>query len=703
MPNVRFQEPIVGHPVEPEGTPLPPPSTQTSALIASYTPPVPACPNYAPAHSSMTEASASASTNTMVAPTNAIDNNIAANTKNANNLSACVNSSNVGLGNVSANTFTNNTLVNPSAGATPCTGVDDATISGNESSNNASTNGTLVNPSAGTTQGAGADATYAGNTSGNNTFVNPSAGNKTSTNDVLVNPSAGATQSASVDDDTNTGNTSGSNALTTSGKSHLSLREILAPSEIFKDAQRCPETLEHFYYSEVAQDLGGVPGVSRDRASAARAEKLNADLKEFHQAQDSMISKIAEDNEISVQRVKRLVYHTTQSSKKKKASDHNVLVFIKSQEVNTGRAKGSRESLKRLHELVKANNELQQMAEDPDEISHLREQYDKYQEEKKLKSIRISKTAQARMVASKINEFQENATFMAEAADVASFGLLVRGSFESTVTSSFWGHGPVDEFFRKTFNKGVQDILDLFQAYVCTAKKIRNAGWIFCLISQGLCEITGISNLTMSYSKYDKLIVIPYKVRLLGWPEDVPFSYPHKLHVEEIKTLFDSLMAAFEYRRYITELENNGKLDSQQRPLRSDARKSHKRRRGHDDDSDNDDDNNEHPHTSKKVKRAHTTKAGRKGHVEERAGKDSGRSKKAKGGEKTLKKTTKKTSKRVAMSNKGKDKEKEKGKRAAKGKKKSFIIDSDEEEAQSSDGSCGSSNNFNSDMSDIDD
>ncbi|KAJ3964166.1 hypothetical protein EV361DRAFT_874223, partial [Lentinula raphanica] len=44
-----------------------------------------------------------------------------------------------------------------------------------------------------------------------------------------------------------------------------SLREILAPSEIFKDAQRCLETLKHFYYSEVAQDLGGVPGVSRDR------------------------------------------------------------------------------------------------------------------------------------------------------------------------------------------------------------------------------------------------------------------------------------------------------------------------------------------------------------------------------------------------------------------------------------------------------
>ncbi|KAJ3720184.1 hypothetical protein C8R42DRAFT_722833 [Lentinula raphanica] len=460
-------------------------------------------------------------------------------------------------------------------------------------------------------------------------------------------------------------------------------------------------------------EMGPAEKAAYRKASAARAEKLNADLEEFHQNQDSMIAKIAEDNEISIQRVKRLVYHTTQSSKKKKASDHNVLVFIKSQEVNAGRAKGSREPLKRLHELVKEDEELQQMAEDPEEMSHLCEQYDKYQEEKKLKSIRISKTAQARMVASKINEFQENATFMAEAADIASFGLVVRGSFESTVTSSFWGHGPVDEFFRKTFNKGVQDILDLFQAYVCTAEKMGTQklyqsemlAEIVRLISQGLREITGISDLTMSYSKYDKLIVIPYKVRLLGWPEDVPFSYPHKLHAEEIKILFDSLvsgvthwqrMAAFEHRRYLTELEKDGKLDSQHCPTRSDAGKSHKRRHTHDDDSNSDD---EHPRSSKKAKLAHRSKSGREGGANKRAGNDGGTSKKTKGGEKTSKKTSKKTPKHAVTSDKGKGK----AKAGAGRKKKSFIVDSDEEEAQSSDDSGHSSDNFNSDMSDVDD
>ncbi|KAJ3726340.1 hypothetical protein C8R42DRAFT_718564 [Lentinula raphanica] len=418
MPNVRFQEPIVGHPVEPKGTPLPPPSTQTSALIASYPPPVPARPNYAPAHSSMSgflfgssrakannnngpssdantsvsaEASASASTNAMAAPTDAIADNIAANTKNANNLSACMNSSNVGLGNVSANIFTNNTRVNPSAGATPRTGIDDTTISGNDSGNNASANDALVNPSAGATQGAGADAPNTGNTSGNNTFINPSPGNANDTlinpsagnaNDTLVNPSTGATQSASVDDTTNAVDTSGNNNLANSSAgvndsahaSNTSTNDTRINASVgatsaasIDDTTAGPTasppapTVLTSASKKKRSEMGPAEKAAYRKASAARAEKLNADLEEFHQAQDSMISKITEDNEISVQRVKRLVYHTTQSSKKKKASDHNVLVFIKSQEVNAGRAKGSREPLKRLHELVKADDELQQM------------------------------------------------------------------------------------------------------------------------------------------------------------------------------------------------------------------------------------------------------------------------------------------------------------------------------------------------------
>lgn len=67
---------------------------------------------------------------------------------------------------------------------------------------------------------------------------------------------------------------------------------------------------------------------------------------------------------------------------------------------------------------------------------------------------------------------------MYESADANSFGMVVRGSFESTVMPAFYGRGPADAFFRKTFNMGVQDVLNLFETFVVTMEKgILHLAW----------------------------------------------------------------------------------------------------------------------------------------------------------------------------------------------------------------------------------
>ena len=60
---------------------------------------------------------------------------------------------------------------------------------------------------------------------------------------------------------------------------------------------------------------------------------------------------------------------------------------------------------------------------------------------------------------------------MFESADANSFGMVVRGSFESTVVSGYYGRGPADAFFRKYFGKGVQDVLNLYENYVTSMEK----------------------------------------------------------------------------------------------------------------------------------------------------------------------------------------------------------------------------------------
>ena len=60
---------------------------------------------------------------------------------------------------------------------------------------------------------------------------------------------------------------------------------------------------------------------------------------------------------------------------------------------------------------------------------------------------------------------------MYESSDANSFGMVVRGSFESTVVPGFYGRGPADAFFRKHFNMGVQDVVNLYESFVVMMEK----------------------------------------------------------------------------------------------------------------------------------------------------------------------------------------------------------------------------------------
>lgn len=88
----------------------------------------------------------------------------------------------------------------------------------------------------------------------------------------------------------------------------------------------------------------------------------------------------------------------------------------------------------------------------------------------------------------------------------------------------------------------------------------------------------------MSYAKFDKLIVLPYKVRIIGWPNDVPFCYPQKLAADEVRTLHESLMQGTTHWTRMTgsehcavarELEKADELSLQDRGQHSDAGKKH--------------------------------------------------------------------------------------------------------------------------------
>ncbi|KAE9384210.1 hypothetical protein BT96DRAFT_1008299 [Gymnopus androsaceus JB14] len=327
------------------------------------------------------------------------------------------------------------------------------------------------------------------------------------------------------------------------------------------------------------------------KAAEERSEKLAVDIDKLLDEQEELFTKYADLNDISVERIKKLANQLPSMKPQKKSSDYNILVYFKGKEVNAGRGKGSRTALKDLHAKVKEDEDLQEIFQDPEAMKALRHKYDEEKAEEKVAAIRVSKRAQAKSVAEKVNIFQQEANFLYKSTDANSFGMVVRGLFQSTVVSAFYSRGPADAFFRRYFHIGVQDVLNLYESYVVTEEKVgmrklyqsEMASEIVRMVTQGLQEITGN-------------IVVPYKVNITGWPDDVPHSYPQRLAADHTKRLYDAwnsgeahwyCMTPAEAKTYQSNAEKNGELEPRVRKKRADA--GLKRRHDDDDDSEEDD------------------------------------------------------------------------------------------------------------------
>ncbi|KAE9396620.1 hypothetical protein BT96DRAFT_996625 [Gymnopus androsaceus JB14] len=230
-------------------------------------------------------------------------------------------------------------------------------------------------------------------------------------------------------------------------------------------------------------------------------------------------------------------------------------------------------AIKGIHQSLKDDVEFQDALQDPEAMKILRKKFDEAKAEEKIAAIRVSRRAEAKSVAEKIN-----ADFLYESTDANSFGMVVRGSYESTLVSGYYDRGPVDAFFCHQFKLGVQDVLNLYESYVTALEKVGTrklyhsemTSEIVRMITQGLQEITGVANLRMSYSSFAKKIVVPYKVNIAGWPDDIPHVYPQSLAADQTKRLYDTwksegahwyCMTTAEAKSFETTARKNGELD----------------------------------------------------------------------------------------------------------------------------------------------
>ncbi|KAJ3871689.1 hypothetical protein F5051DRAFT_445928 [Lentinula edodes] len=298
-------------------------------------------------------------------------------------------------------------------------------------------------------------------------------------------------------------------------------------------------------------------------ASSLRSEKLGAAIDDLLEERDLLIDNISKEHNFSSTRIKLLAHQALGLKAKKKASNYNILFYYKNKEINGELPSGSKINSVEVHAAVRVDEDLMHIFHNKEAMDELREKYNE----------------------DKLDEERTVSDYLYEVVDVSSFGGVVRSSLDSTAVASYFGRGPVNEFLRSEYGIGVQEFTQHYKAWILT-RNLKQHGKMSMTdmakdlvrtISRGLSEITGIRDLPMNYISSKTAICIPHKVSVIGWPTNIPWKYPQKLAVEEVRALHASWndgkthwyhMTASEHRSLVCCLTSEGKLDPKERKKR---------------------------------------------------------------------------------------------------------------------------------------
>ncbi|KAL0562823.1 hypothetical protein V5O48_019255 [Marasmius crinis-equi] len=131
---------------------------------------------------------------------------------------------------------------------------------------------------------------------------------------------------------------------------------------------------------------------------------------------------------------------------------------------------------------------------------------------------------------------------------ICAFGFITRGSYASTVEGGFFAQGPIQAFFKETFNISIWDFVSMAEGFAC---------------NQAKCDITKGKVQTVNYVHYGSQIVEKHKVHITGWPTRIPFQNPYSLSMPQARELYDlwksngrqwKVMTPTEHRAFVKEL-----------------------------------------------------------------------------------------------------------------------------------------------------
>ncbi|KAF8637028.1 hypothetical protein AX17_003097 [Amanita inopinata Kibby_2008] len=173
-----------------------------------------------------------------------------------------------------------------------------------------------------------------------------------------------------------------------------------------------------------------------------------------------------------------------------------------------------------------------------------------------------------------------------------------KGHVRDQATPGFYCTGDSNRFLQDVFRMEPCDLLQKFEqwarAYDPTLPKVDTFRSMrmecTALINDGLRKLCKLDNINMNYVNYDKAIVQKYRVKLVGWPQTIPFTTPSNLSsVDHVRTLRHMLKTnacqwtqlsereVEEHMENIIQRELAGEVVSRKRKQRSDKGRNRKK------------------------------------------------------------------------------------------------------------------------------
>ncbi|KAH7918001.1 hypothetical protein BV22DRAFT_1025317, partial [Leucogyrophana mollusca] len=286
---------------------------------------------------------------------------------------------------------------------------------------------------------------------------------------------------------------------------------------------------------------------SRKLASYEKQRKddlLHTALKTIKEELEKKLTEAAATHDVAVEKIHRLFNGYQNFALSRKAHLTNALLHAKAEEVN----KGAKYTTKEIRELVKDDPDMQDL--DSDQEQHYIDELNEYRKLRKF-GMRANNAAAARDMLSTMDNVCRALDSMVRRTGGYAIVFATRGHVNDTSQPTWHGTDNSMDFIEDILNLEADEVCRKFEQWACTRNQnslerdsLINVRRI-CIrfIRSGLNGITGKSGkVSMNYDNYETKIMQNLKVKLVGWPSDVPFTSPSKINtVTEVRKLRDAL------------------------------------------------------------------------------------------------------------------------------------------------------------------